>query len=357
MKFTSFAIASAFLLSSCGGEKKQTQQETPTVTMADQELLESAQAIFKPLAAVAENPENPITNEKVELGKLLYYDTRLSKTGNNSCNSCHNLSTFGVDNKPTSPGDAGKLGDRNSPTVLNAAFHSFQFWDGRAKDVEEQAGMPILNPAEMDIPSKDFLVNRLKGIKEYQEMFAAAYPDQKNPVTYDNLQKAIGAFERTLVTPAPFDRYLKGDVNALTAEQREGLKTFMDVGCVTCHSGPSLGGTSFQKFGVYADYRTATNSKVNDEGRKAVTKNEADKDMFKTPGLRNIAKTHPYFHDGSINDLGEAVKIMGSLQLNKKLTDAQTKSIVQFLESLTGEVPESAKQIPAALAQAQASTK
>lgn len=316
----------------------------------NQKQMQNLQASFKALPAVAENPENPITPAKIELGKALYYDTRLSKTGNNSCNSCHNLATFGVDNLATSKGDAGKFGERNSPTVLNAAFHSFQFWDGRAKDVEEQAGMPILNPVEMAIPSKDFLVKKLSGIKEYQDMFAAAFPNEKASLTYENLQKAIAAFERTLVTPAPFDKYLNGDMSALTQEQVDGLKTFMEVGCTTCHNGASLGGNTFQKFGVSADYRTILKPKVNDEGKKKATKAESDKDMFKVPGLRNITKTAPYFHDGSVKDLSEAVKIMASLQLNKNLTEAQTTSIVKFLESLTGEVPASAKEIPAMLA-------
>jgi cytochrome c peroxidase len=328
-----------------GGGKKQAN------VLADKELLKNAQGYFQPIDSVAKSEANPLSPAKIDLGHVLYYDTRLSKNGGNSCNSCHNLSTFGVDNLPTSKGDAGNFGERNSPTVLNAAFHAFQFWDGRSKDVEEQAGMPILNPVEMAIPSKDFLVKRLKGIKEYQEMFKAAFPDDKDPITYDNIQKAIGAFERTLVTRSTFDTYLEGDISALTPEQREGLKNFIEVGCTTCHNGPNLGGTTFQKFGVFGDYRTLTNSKTNDEGRKSVTKSDTDKDMFKTPGLRNIAKTHPYFHDGSVQDLKDAVKIMGKLQLNKDLTDEQIKSIVTFLEALTGDIPEKAKKAPAVLAQ------
>ena len=309
-----FAIAFLCLacLIACNNQPKQnTETQTPAITQADKDLLEQAQAVFQPLPDRAENADNPVTGEKIKLGKLLYFDTRLSKTGNNSCNSCHNLATFGVDNSPTSKGDAGKFGARNSPTVFNAALHAFQFWDGRAKDVEEQAGGPILNPVEMAIPSKDFLVKKLKGIKEYDDLFKAAYPSDKEPVTYLNIQKSIAAFERTLVTPSAFDKYLKGDYRALNAEQKDGLKTFMTVGCTQCHSGVAVGGGMFQKFGVYGDYRTITGVACDDEGMKKETKQEADKDVFKVPSLRNAEKTAPYFHNGCVADLSAAVKIMG----------------------------------------------
>lgn len=340
-------------LSACNDGQHQPllipKKSTPEYSQADKEQLTAAQGLFKPLPPFAYNPANPENASKTELGQVLYYDTRLSKTGNNSCNSCHDLSKFGVDNLATSKGDAGGFGDRNSPTVLNAAFHKTQFWDGRAKDVEEQAGMPILNPVEMAIPSKEFLVEKLKGISEYQQLFAAAFPGENDPIRYDNIQKAIAAFERTLVTPSAFDRYLEGDISALTGEQRAGLKTFMEVGCATCHNGVVLGGNSFQKFGVTADYRTIVKS--GDTGRMQVTNNAADKDMFKTPSLRNISHTYPYFHDGSVRELSEAVKIMAKLQLGKELSEAQTKSIVAFLDALTGEVPASAKVVPAVLQQ------
>lgn len=345
-------LAGTWLLSGCNsGSNTAEQSKETTIPPSEKELLTRAQEIFAPLPASASSEQNPVTSEKVALGKVLYYDTRLSKTGNNSCNSCHNLATYGVDNKATSQGDNGGFGDRNSPTTLNAALHSMQFWDGRAKDVEEQAGMPILNPAEMAIPSKEFLVKRLEGIAEYQEMFKAAFPADKQPISYNNIQNAIAAFERTLLTPSPFDKYLGGDYAALTEEQRTGLKTFIDVGCTQCHNGAIMGGTSLQKFGVHADYRPLCNSKTNDEGRKKVTNMETDKDMFKVPSLRNIEKTHPYFHDGSVADLAQAVKIMGKVQLNKDLSDAQVASIVAFMKALTGEVPKDAQEKPAILAQ------
>ncbi len=356
MKFYLPFILFAMGLSSCGNSGNNTPQaEAKTVHPADLELLSRAKEIFQPLPSLADKPSNPHSEAKVDLGKMLYYDTRLSLTGNNSCNSCHNLSTYGVDNEPFSKGDNGGLGGRNSPTTLNAALHTAQFWDGRAADVEEQAGMPILNPAEMAIPSKDFLVNRLKGITDYQNAFASAYPGEKEPLNYNNLQKAIGAFERTLLTPSPFDRYLEGDVHALSDEQRRGLKTFINLGCVQCHSGVAAGGNGLQKFGVHADYSSLTGSAKHDEGRKEVTGKDSDRDMFKTPSLRNVEKTAPYFHDGSVKDLASAVKIMGKLQLNQDLSDSEVKVITAFLKSMTGEVPMAAKEVPAALKKVTAS--
>ncbi|KAA9039586.1 cytochrome-c peroxidase [Ginsengibacter hankyongi] len=329
--------------------KKESSKTAVNGTQTEDSTLNIARGFFKPLPLVADNIDNAVTVPKVQLGKVLYYDTRLSRTGNNSCNSCHNLQTFGVDNKATSTGDAGKQGNRNSPTVFNAALQNMQFWDGRAKDLEEQAGMPILNPVEMAIPHKGFLVDRLNKIQLYQEMFKAAFPGEAKPVTYENLQKAIGAFERTLLAPSRFDKYMQGDVNAITPTEKEGLKVFIASGCATCHNGVGVGGSSLQRFGLVTDYRTLTNSKVDDEGRKAVTKNDADKDVFKVPELRNAAGTYPYFHDGSIASLDSAVKIMGKAQLNKTLSNNEIKEIVAFLNSLSGDVNPDAKTMPSEL--------
>jgi len=339
----------ALVAGSCNNNKPEqttsAQPAKPVISNYDKELLDNARNVFKSLPRPVES-DNAISDEKVKLGKILYYDTRLSKTGNNSCNSCHNLATYGVDNKSTSDGDAGKLGDRNSPTVLNAALHTSQFWDGRAKDVEEQAGMPILNPVEMAIPSEAFLVSRLNKIDAYKKLFKEAFPNEKNPITYHTLRQSIAAFERTLITPSKFDDYLYGDIFALSEEERQGLNTFMEVGCTQCHQGTTIGGNMFQKFGVFADYRTVIHSTKEDEGRKKITKDEADKDVFKVPGLRNIEKTGPYFHNGSVKDLAEAVKIMGKIQLNKNLSPKQVTSIVSFLKTLTGNLPEDVKKAP-----------
>ena len=346
-----FALCMVAFAISCNQRRSKEAEQTPVKdSQTEDSILNVARTYFKVLPSVAVDSDNTVTQEKVMLGKVLFYDTRLSKTGNNSCNSCHNLSTYGVDNKVNSKGDAGKQGERNSPTVFNAALHNMQFWDGRAKDVEEQAGMPILNPVEMAIPHKGFLVERLKSIKLYQDMFKAAFPGESKPVTYENLQKAIGAFERTLLTPSRFDKYMQGNTEALTADEKAGLGVFMASGCSSCHNGVGIGGGMMQKFGLITDYRTLTNSKINDEGRQKVTNKKGDKDVFKVGGLRNIAGTYPYFHDGSITSLDSAVKIMGKAQLNKDFSNQEIKEIVSFLNSLTGEINPDAKTFPPELA-------
>ena len=288
---------------------------------------------FKALPKEATNPENKITPEKVALGKKLYMETALSKANDISCNSCHGLDSFGVDNKPVSPGHKGQTGDRNSPTVYNAALHIAQFWDGRAKDVEEQALGPILNPIEMAMDSEEEVIKRLSASKEYPALFKKAFPEDKEPLTYKNLGKAIGAFERTLLTPSPFDAYIEGDDKALSKEQKEGLKTFVSVGCTTCHNGVAVGGGMYQKLGLVVPYDT------DDLGRYNVTKNEFEKYFFKVPSLRNIEKTGPYFHDGSVKTIDEAISLMAKHQLGKDLAKEDVAKIITFLTSLTGEIP------------------
>lgn len=339
------------MIMACGQNKTGPRETSiaPVYTSQDTAIWKQAETYFKVMPAVAENPQNPLSNEKVKLGKILFYDTRLSKTGHNSCNSCHNLSTYGVDNLATSIGDAGKAGDRNSPTVFNAALHNMQFWDGRAVNVEEQAGMPILNPDEMAIPHKGFLIDRLKKDTMYKRVFKSAFPEDAEPVNYTNIQKAIGAFERTLLTTSKFDSYMAGDLSALNTEEKEGLQTFISSGCIACHNGVGIGGTSLQKFGLITDYRTLVHSRLNDEGRMALTGNPGDKDVFKVPGLRNIEKTYPYFHDGSIAGLDSAVMIMSKVQLNKTMESQDARKIVAFLKTLTGDIRDDAKVFPAEL--------
>lgn len=322
-----------------GSEKTANES---TITAADSALMQSAQALFQPLPEIAEDPANPLTPEKIALGKTLYYDKRLSKDENISCNSCHNLETFGVDNEATSEGDTGEKGDRNSPTVLNAALHFVQFWDGRAADVEEQAGGPILNPVEMAIPSEEFLIERLSGIETYQQQFALAFPEAENPITYEHVENSIAAFERTLLTRAPFDDYLEGDFKALNEQQRRGLEAFMEAGCTMCHSGVLLGGNMYHKFGIYDAYWKHTKSDKIDEGVASVTGEESQKFMFKVPSLRNVEKTFPYYHDGSVTELSEAIQIMAVTQLDKELTDQDLADIGAFLASLTGSIPQEA---------------
>ena len=291
---------------------------------------------FKPLPALPPVPaDNPLTPEKVKLGKMLYYDPRLSRSKIISCNTCHNLSLGGDDNVKTSLGDHWKTGGRNAPTTLNSGFLKVQFWDGRAPTLEEQAKGPIQAHVEMNA-TPELVIRRLKAIPEYVELFKKAFPGEKDPVTFENIVKAIAAFERTLNTPnSPFQRYLLGEANALTKEQKEGMALFVKYGCTACHNGPVLSDGQFHKF-----------KWNNDLGRYKVTKNPADKYKFRTPQLLNVAVTAPYFHDGSVNSLEEAVKIMAEKELGKKLSDAEAKKIAAFLRSLTGEVPLEARILP-----------
>jgi cytochrome c peroxidase len=297
-----------------------------------QGTLDRAKTIFAVLPAVAESKDNPVTPAKVELGRHLFYEQRFSINQKLSCNSCHGLTTWGVDNEPTSLGHAGQRGTRNSPSVYVAAFQFAQFWDGRAANVEEQAKGPILNPVEMGMPSADVVTRTLKTVPGYAPLFAAAFPGEADPITYDNMSKAIGAFERRLSTPSPFDAFLGGKLDALSDAQVAGLQKFMDTGCTACHMGAPIGGLMFQKLGLVHPYPTQ------DLGRQDVTKQEADRYFFKVPSLRNVAKTAPYFHDGSIKTLDEAIRLMAWHQLGKQLTPPEIRSIAAFLGSLTGEI-------------------
>ena len=269
----------------------------------------------------------------VELGKRLYFEKRLSKNGAQSCNTCHAVDggRAGVDNEPTSPGAFGKRGDRNSPTTFNAALHIAQFWDGRAADLKEQAKGPILNPVEMAMSSEPEVVERLNADQEYPQLFKAAFAGEKTPISYENVARAIAAFERTLMTRDRLDDFLKGRNDALTPAELRGLHTFLTVGCASCHNGPLLGGNTYQKMGLLKPYE---NQK--DVGRAAVTKDEDDKFKFKVPTLRNIAVTHPYFHDGKVALLHEAVRQMADLQLGAALTQQQEADLGAFLQALTG---------------------
>jgi cytochrome c peroxidase len=289
--------------------------------------------LFKALPTDAASEKNPITPEKVALGRMLYYDTRLSKSQDVSCNTCHLLDAYGVDGQPTSSGIGGQKGGRNAPTVYNAALHFTQFWDGRAEDVEAQAKGPILNPIEMGMKDDKQVVTLLESVPGYQDAFSKAFPGDTPAISYDNLGRAIGAFERTLLTPSPFDKWLAGDDAALTADQRVGLQTFVDTGCAGCHNGVAVGGASFQKLGAVKPYDTP------DRGRAEVTKNDADAFLFKVPSLRNVAKTAPYFHDGKVATLEDAVRLMAAHQLGKELAPEKIKEITTFLESTTGDVP------------------
>lgn len=341
-KLLVLSIVSSLLIVACVQGDKTKETESKNVA-TDTELLNTAQNMFAPISSVDMVQPHP---DKVALGKFLYFDTRLSGEGNISCNSCHDLNTYGVDNKKFSEGDDGSLGGRNSPTVIHAALHSMQFWDGRAKDVEEQAGGPILNPVEHNIKNKEELMVRIKDVELYRDLFAKVYKDESEPITFDNLTNAIGAFERTLMPESRFDKYLEGDMAVLTAQEESGLKLFINTGCITCHSGVALGGQMFQKFGLYHEYWKYTASENIDNGLFDLSENENEKYFFKVPGLRNIAHTAPYFHDGSVDDLGEAVKIMAKLQRDMELTGEEVKDIVAFLNTLSADLPEDVKENP-----------
>jgi len=302
---------------------------------AHAEVNQAQLAFFGQLPAAMESATNPLTEPKIDLGRMLYYDTRLSKNHDVSCNSCHGLDTFGQDNLPGSPGHQGQTGDRSSPSSYNAAGHIAQFWDGRAADVEEQAKGPVLNPIEMAMPSEAAVVAVLKSIPGYVDAFAAAFPGEADPVTYNNMALAIGAFERKLVTPGRFDAYLAGDQAALTAAEKAGLEAYLATGCQTCHMGPYVGGSMYQKLGLVKAWPDTS-----DLGRFSVSGNEFEKLFFKVPSLRNIAETGPYFHNGSVATLEEAVGLMAEYQLGRELDDATVASIVTFLKALTGEIPE-----------------
>lgn len=302
-------------------------------------LMKQAQGLFKPIPANAPPlPDNAATPAKVELGKMLYFEPRLSESHAISCNSCHMVGMGGVDLQETSLGHRWQHGGRNAPTVYNAVFDLAQFWDGRAKDLEQQAGGPLVNPVEMDT-TEAHVVEQLKGIPGYAAVFAKAYPAVPDPITFDNVRKAIALFEATLITPnAPFDRYLKGNEKALDANQNEGLALFINKGCAACHNGINVGGGMYAPFGV-VERPGADILPPGDKGRFAVTKTVSDEYVFRVPSLRNIALTAPYFHTGKVWDLRQAVAIMGSSQLGAKLSDEEVSKIEVFLGALTGEQP------------------
>ncbi|MCW5801693.1 MAG: c-type cytochrome [Deltaproteobacteria bacterium] len=285
---------------------------------------------FQPLDQAAA-PENPAL---VDLGRMLFFDKRLSRDRDVSCNSCHRLDRYGVDHEATSTGARGKRGRRNAPTVYNAAGHVRAFWDGRAADLAEQAKGPILNPLEMAMPDGASVVRVLVAIPGYVTAFERAFPGAARPITYDHVGRAIAAFEKGLVTPSRWDRYLAGDASALTKREVAGLRLFSDTGCMACHTGRYLGGSSFQKAGVTRPWPNQR-----DQGRFEVTAAPADRMVFKVPGLRNVAMTAPYFHDGSAKTLEEAVGTMARVQLGEELSTEDIGLIVAWLGTLTGELP------------------
>ena len=287
---------------------------------------------FRPIAAT-QIPAPPTNPEMIALGRMLWYETRLSRAGDISCNSCHALDAYGVDHQPTSVGDRGQRVRRNAPTVYNAAQHPAQFWDGRARNLEEQARAPMLNPREM-ASTQQSVESFLRATPEYCRRFRGAFPAMSQPVTFDNAARAIAAFERGLVTKSRWDDYLTKDAHALSPEEMEGLRVFLEVGCMSCHTGPQVGASMFQVTGFVEPWPDQT-----DLGRFEVTGVPADRMVFKVPTLKNVTRTGPYFHDGSCPDLRLAVRTMGRHQLGIDLAEREITAIVAFLGALAGELP------------------
>lgn len=331
MKTTIFIFVGLLLF---GCKKATTEDFSKQPVPEKSELAKKAENFFKSISTVeyASIPQN-----KIDLGKKLFFDETLSKSGATSCNSCHNLATFGVDNKVFSVGDNKELNARNTPSVIYASLNAMQFWDGHAKTLEEQAGESLLNPVQDGIPDAAFLEKKLGAIPEYQTLFKNVYPNDAEPITFTNITNAISAFERQLLPKSKFDDYLDGNENALNEQEKKGLNAFMDNGCTTCHSGVAVGGQLMQKLGLYGEYSKLTNSKKLDMGLYERTKKEGEQFMFKVPNLRNVEKTYPYLHDGSVTSLKETIKIMGKLQVNKDISDTDANDIEAFLKTLTAE--------------------
>lgn len=331
MKFpVSTALATALILS---GVMSGT-------AYAQADLREKAKQHFEVIPSIIPAiKNNAVTREKVELGKMLFFDPRLSGSQFLSCNSCHNLAMGGDDNIPTSIGHGWQKGPRNAPTVLNAVLNEAQFWDGRAEDLKAQAKGPIQASVEMNnTPAR--VVEVLKSMPEYVTRFQSAFPNEKDPVTFDNVAMAIEAFEATLITPAsPLDQFMEGNDNALSADQKKGLDLFIDKGCSACHNGANVGGHGYYPFGV-VEKPGADILPPEDKGRFAVTKTADDEYVFRAPPLRNIALTAPYFHTGQVWDLEQAVAVMGTSQLGEQLKPDEVKAITAFLHSLTGRQPQ-----------------
>jgi cytochrome c peroxidase len=313
------------------------------------QLLEDAQQAFQSLPKDAATKEHPLPAERVELGRQLFFDPRLSVDGTVSCSRCHLPALYATDGLSKARGVFDRENDRRAPTVLNAALQFKQHWRGDRESVEDQARQAFTGHASFGNADDAATLAKLKAIPGYEPLFRQAFADQKDPLTLDNLATAIGAYERTLITPSRFDEYLGGKTTTLTALEQRGLRLFLDLGCADCHGGTLLGGNSFEKFGVDSDYWKATGSKTIDRGRIDVTKKSEDLYVFKVPPLRNVAAAVHYFHDGSVATLPEAVRVMARVQLDTYLTPTQVDEITAFLRTLTGTLPANFRQTPVLL--------
>lgn len=332
MRYTHVVLLALCAGAACRQEKQRSAGGE--VGISDAPATRAELALFAPLPRVMAAPGLVITSSQVALGRRLYHEPLLSNGHDVSCNTCHALNGYGADGRKVSFGDLGHAGNRNAPSVYNAAGHIAQFWDGRAPTVEAQAKGPILNADEMGMPDATAVLAHLRASPDYVREFAAAFPGEREPITYDNVGRAIGAFERGLVTPSRWDAYLNGDSSAVTPAERRGFTTFVRAGCVSCHAGPYVGGQSYQKLGRVTPWPAPL-----DSGRIKVTKQPSDLYVFKVASLRNVEKTGPYFHDGSVANLDSAILLMGRHQLGRELSSEQISSIRAWLGTLTGELP------------------
>jgi cytochrome c peroxidase len=319
----------------------------PAASADDMALLKQAQGIFKPLPNAVGTPDLPSTGPRVQLGRKLFFDPRLTIDGNMSCSSCHQPAFYGTDALPRSIGVKQRPHPRNAPTVLNTGALNIVHWRGDRDSLEDQVAKATTSPITSGQPDETAVIDRLSRVAGYAPLFGTAFPNEQQPMTLQNVAKAISAYERTLLTPSPFDAYLAGNQEALSPAARAGLAKFINTGCVACHNGVGIGGGMYQKFGVVEDYWKATGSEPVDKGRAEVTNDPADLYVFRVASLRNVAMTAPYFHDGSVANLPVAVKVMARVQLGVTLNDADTHDIVAFLESLTGELPTNFATVPA----------
>ncbi|MEY6433024.1 cytochrome c peroxidase [Thioalkalicoccus limnaeus] len=292
---------------------------------------EPYRSYFEPLPALPPIPaDNSLTEDKIELGKMLFFEPRISASGVISCATCHNPALGWADRIPRAVGHQGQVGERNTPTVLNSGFLEAQFWDGREPSLEGQALGPIQAEVEMAM-TLDGAIERLAEFDEYQTRFRQAFPDQEDPLTATNVAMTLASFQRTLNTPnSPFDRYLRGDLAAMSESQKRGMAAFVNNGCIACHRGVNLTDSRFHRFELPGS---------TDEGRFLVTGEEHDRFAFRTPTLRNVAVTYPYFNNGSVDDLGDAVQLMGRQMLGRELDEDSVADLVAFLHALTGEMP------------------
>lgn len=333
MKFT-VLMSAAFLVSSV----------SLSSSAADKEFIKTAKALFGIIPAKESTPDK-ITQEQIELGRKLFFDYRLSKDGSTACVRCHQPQYFSTDRLAQSSGFNGNKGARNAQSILNLKYQPVVHWRNDRESLEEQALKAFTTPLSLGNSSTEEALKRLE-LAGYAPLFAKAFPKSEKALTLENAASALGTYQRALTTRAPFDKYLEGDVKALSVAAQKGLQEFVTVGCASCHNGPAIGGRSLQKFGVFQNYWNVTKVTTPDKGRFEVTKKEEDLYIFKVPSLRNIAETSPYFHDASTKDLSTAIRWMGKLQLNKDLSDDQVSVIKAFLESLTGELPKNFREAP-----------